>query len=93
MKTIDKLVLADRNLKLNNHRVYFPAVNMRHFIYHSTIICCVNDDVKTIMFDNGGYNTVSTKRAINAYKAYFVNQLGYTVIDDDYYNKWLKSVK
>ncbi len=47
--------------------------------YHWTVICKVELDavgnVVSVKYDNGGWNTPSTTRAINSYKAHYGEEL------------------
>lgn len=70
MKTVEKLVQADNSKTLGNHRVIING-NKREFIYHSTVICEVDDSNRTFKLDNGGYCTSSTSRALSAYRNEF----------------------
>ena len=40
------------------------------FYYHQTAICVVDAEGKAT-YDNGGWNTSSTTRAINSYRSYY----------------------
>lgn len=73
MKTVEKLLQADNSKTLGNHQVIVSG-NKRKFIYHSTVICEVDDSNRTFKLDNGGYWTSSTSRALSAYR----NELQYT---------------
>lgn len=80
MKTVEKLTNEVRNKKLGNHRVEFTPSGRREFIYHWTAICIVDDRTKTFVTNNGGWNTQSTNRAINAYRRHF-ESLGYREVE------------
>lgn len=57
--------------RLGNHRVerdYAYANEVYSFYYYSTIICQVDVTSHTVKFENGGYNTSSTNRAIGTYR-------------------------
>lgn len=77
LKSVENLVNSTRRV-CGNHRVKEYSDNTRVFIYHSTVICTVNDNNRTFNTDNGGWNTSSTTRAINTYKWLFA-RMGYTV--------------
>lgn len=55
----------------------------RAFLYHGNAICLVDDENRRIILTHAGWNTSSTSRAINDYRRYFVNELGYTLVDED----------
>ena len=79
LKAIEQLVTGERT-HVGNHRV--ESFNERgqtinNYIYHSTIICVVNENEKTFRTSNGGWNTSSTTRAINDYRKWFTDR-GYT---------------
>ena len=78
LRTVENLVAATHSMNSGNHRVKSYSNNTREFIYHSTVICTVNDSTRTFNTDNGGWNTQSTTRAINSYKQAFTEK-GYTV--------------
>lgn len=82
MKTVEYLVKADSRTKRGNHEVRFVELNCRQFIYFWTCICEVDDSNMTFTTNNGGYDTQSTNRAINAYVRHFENQ-GYKNITDE----------
>lgn len=71
MKTVEQLVQADCDKRMGNHRVNFPNARKREFIYHSTVICEVDDYDRTFKLSNGGYWTNSTARALSAYRNEF----------------------
>ena len=78
LRTIEKLVKAEYNMKLGNHRVEIDG-NVRRFIYFATNIFEVHDDIKVYTIYRGvnnKYNTPSTNKTINAYEGHFVG-LGY----------------
>lgn len=75
LKTVKMLVTADHNTTMGNHNVRISG-DERRFTYHSTVICFVNDRMRVFSTDNGGWNTMSTNRAINDYRRYFLG-LGY----------------
>ena len=52
-----------------------------NYIYHSTIICAVNENEKTFRTSNGGWNTSSTTRAINDYRKHFLSR-GYKDLNE-----------
>lgn len=85
MRSIDKLHKATRDMKLGNHRVEVdPIRNIRSFIYFQTAIVVANDNNRTFYVNNGGYNTPSTARAINAH----TQELdGYTEVPKDEFKK------
>ena len=72
---LKKLVEANKDLIVGNHRMYFMEGN-RNFVYYSTIICLVKDREKIFEVSCGSYPTVSTKQAISQYRSYFLS-IGY----------------
>lgn len=86
MKTVLNLYNSNQDyLKIGNHKVERSNNgNIELYSYHRTVIFAIDKNEKTIVIDNGGWNTSSTTRAINDYKKLyetFINTLGYTVID------------
>ena len=76
MKTVRALLNTNANHKqMGNHSMAKTVVG-RDFTYHWTVICSVNDIERTFTTNNGGWNTSSTTRAINAYK-YELTARGY----------------
>lgn len=76
LKTVEKLVNAKRDMKIGNHSVKQEG-NTRRFYYYSTAICVADDKYRLVYFDNGGYGTSSTTRAVNSYKKYFLENACY----------------
>jgi hypothetical protein len=70
MKTIDTLVNSYENRAIGNHKV-IVGLNTRQFIYFATAICVVDDKRRIFYIDNGGYDTQSTRRALNQYRREF----------------------
>ena len=83
MKTVEKLVRAMRDgkkhMKLGNHRMEQENGIVR-FIYHDTAICTLNRNNGVFYTNNGGWDTQSTNRAINAYKC-SLGCYGYKLVD------------
>lgn len=79
LKAIEKLLNGSAT-HVGNHRVETTG-KVTYYFYHSTAVCTVNTVDGTVKFDNGGWGTMSTTRAINNYKKYFVDGLGFTVVD------------
>ena len=75
MRSHEKLVKATKDMHIGNHSVVIRGTK-RDFIYFYTVICAVDDEVKTFHCDNGGWNTPSTNRAIGSYRSYF-RSIGY----------------
>ena len=67
MKCIDALLKSNNDKKVGNHKVILTD-DFEKYYYHYTCICEINHKEKTITYDNGGFNTSSTTRAINCYK-------------------------
>lgn len=83
MKTIEKLVKAEKSTKVGNHNVRIrrkSCINRRIFSYHSMPLCEV-DDTERIFCIHDDYDTKSTIKAIKDYREYF-EQLGYTDVQD-----------
>lgn len=84
MKCIDTLLKSYENKRIGNHRIEITAKEEKYY-YHNTCICNIDHSVYTITFDNGGFLTSSTTRAINCYKrSGYVEQLvarGYEIIE------------
>ena len=83
LKAIEQLLSGER-CKVGNHRV--ESFNLRghtinNYIYHSTIICMVNENEKTFITSNDGWNTSSTTRAINDYRKHFLSR-GYKDLNE-----------
>ena len=57
--------------RIGNHFCARSESNYREFYYHDTCICIIDTEDKTVMFDNCGWNTSSTTRAINSYRQAF----------------------
>lgn len=53
----------------------------RIFLYHGNTICLVDDVQRRIILTHAGWYTPSTPRALNDYRRYFVEELGYTEIN------------
>lgn len=74
MVAVDKLVSAykkgKKEFQVGNHHLMQDEKEAR-FYYHSTAICVVNKKTGKAKYDNGGWGTSSTTRAINCYKAVF----------------------
>lgn len=73
MKTIDTLVREYRrgtNYKRVGNHCLKQEGNTTKFYYHNTAICTLDKTGKAT-YDNGGWGTSSTTRAINCYKKYF----------------------
>lgn len=83
MVTVKKLIEAKRNKKLGNHRVEIYNTGsevQRYYYYHATAVVVVDYINQTITTNNGGWNTPSTNRTINAYLRE-LDYLGYEIID------------
>lgn len=75
MKVVEVLALADYNKKVGNYSVVIHSDGTREFYYYNTVICRTDDFFKRFAVDDS-YGTVSTKRAVNAYRKYFTG-IGY----------------
>ena len=80
LKTVEKLIKADRDTTLGNHRLHIDSDGTEYYYYHATCICKVNHSERTFTIDDGGWKTSSTSRAIHDYRFYF-KSLGYFEID------------
>ena len=73
LKAVENLIYAAntgrKSAKQGNHRMERASDGRIWYYYHSTAICTVKDGVAK--YDNGGWNTSSTNRAINSYRAYY----------------------
>ena len=78
MTTITNLIQATTNKKQGNHRKEIKGI-FSNYIYHSSIICTVDEIKKTFYTNNCGYGTRSTTRAINEYKRQLTMQ-GYQLV-------------
>jgi hypothetical protein len=67
MKSVIKMIKANRNIRQGNHGLEIKG-HIRNYYYFWTAIVVVNTLNRTFYTDNGGYNTPSTSRVINAYK-------------------------
>ena len=68
MKCVNELLKSNCNYKrIGNHRKEREG-HISKYYYHHTPIVIVNDSEKTFKTDNGGWGTISTTRAINAYR-------------------------
>ena len=55
----------------------------RAFLYHGNTICLVDDEKRRVILTHAGWDTPSTSRAINDYRRYFIDERGYTLVDED----------
>ena len=64
---------------------YAPTRRMegvtRYFMYHGNKICLVDDVQRRVTLSHGGWNTPSTSRTLNDYRAHFT-AAGYQVIEE-----------
>ena len=84
LKAVEQLCKAERST-VGNHRV--ESLNecghtINNYIYHSTIICAVNENTKMFMTSDGGYDTTSTKRAISSYRKWHESHGYFEVFND-----------
>lgn len=80
---VAKIASVSLYIKHNSERVLVPEWREAHgfnrcFLYHGNKICLVDDQRKRIILTNAGWRTRSTARALNDYRRYFVEELGYT---------------
>ena len=73
LKSVEKLIrdykAGKKKATYGNHWMVVTNKGVR-FYYHNTAICVV-DNAGNVTYDNGGWSTQSTTRAINSYKQYF----------------------
>jgi len=68
MKCINELLKSHCNYKkIGNHRKEREG-HITKYYYHYTPIVTVDSLKRTFKTDNGGWGTISTTRAINAYR-------------------------
>lgn len=79
LKAIEKL-LNGTATKVGNHRAVRTAIGV-YYYYHNTAVCVATYDC-TVKFDNGGWGTSSTTRAINDYRKHFVDRLGFEEVSE-----------
>lgn len=84
LKAVEQLCKCERST-VGNHRV--ESLNecghtINNYIYHSTIICAVNENTKMFMTSDGGYDTTSTKRAISSYREWHESHDYFEVFND-----------
>ena len=75
LRSIETLIrLAEDNIvseaRRGNHWFISDNHNI-YYYYHATCICIVPHALPIIKYDNGGWNTSSTTRAINSYREYY----------------------
>ena len=87
MKTVEVLASAAQNKRVGNHRVVIHSNGSREFYYYDTVICRADYYFKKFAVDNS-YGTVSTTRAVNAYRKYFT-AMGYKEDEENYSNSLL----
>ena len=68
-KCIKAMSLGYDHFKVGNHRAERLHDGTIAYYYHDTAICVVSKGIAH--YDNGGWNTVSTTKAINSYKSYY----------------------
>ena len=54
----------------------------RDFQYHGNTICLVDDVNRRIILTHAGWYTRSTSRALTDYRRYFVDGLGYQIVEE-----------
>ena len=74
LKSVQNLINAAnsgaKQRQCGNHSFQRDKDGTLKFFYHWTAICVVDKNGNPT-YDNGGWNTTSTKRAINSYKQYY----------------------
>lgn len=83
LKAIEQLLSGERCIVGNHSVESFNQCGhtINNYIYHSTIICAVNENEKTFRTSNGGWYTSSTTRAINGYRKHFLSR-GYKDLNE-----------
>lgn len=92
MKTTQRLYKTFQDtLKIGNHKVAKKDYgNIEEYYFYSTKIFEINKNTKTIILDNGGWNTTSTTRTINDYISLYMDFIiiqKYIVVDLRYSTK------
>lgn len=78
-----KMINGSKHFKRGNHS-FEKVGNVNYFTYHTTDIITINDDTKTIVIKNGGWDTSSTSQAIRSHLeaiSKYLNVNEYTLID------------
>ena len=70
LKAQRELLIGNVSHTIGNHSVWISGP-VREYRYHGNVICHVDFQRNTIIFDNCGWNTSSTTRAINGYREHF----------------------
>lgn len=66
----------------NGYDIWREAIGFnRDFQYHGNTICLVDDVNYRIILTHAGWYTRSTSRALNDYRNYFVEGLGYQIVE------------
>lgn len=68
-KCIEAMAIGKDSFKTGNHRAERFSDGTIAYYYHDTAICVVSEG--KAHYDNGGWNTSSTNRAINSYRQYY----------------------
>jgi len=69
---INQVLLKGKEEKnIGNHSAYNYGIKV-NFIYFNTVICSVNTVNKTFYTTTGGWETSSTKKAIDKYSSYLI---------------------
>ena len=82
LKSIEKLLDCWDDLKVGNHsskRIH----SVFYYMYHGTVICeadCERKEFK-LPYDGEYSHSVSTRRAVNDYKRYFLGK-GFTLTEE-----------
>lgn len=73
LASVKKMISASEagkdHAKAGNHRMERLYDGTIAYYYHDTAICVVSRG--QVEYNNGGWNTTSTSRAINSYKSYY----------------------
>ena len=85
LESVENLVKSFKDKKVGNHATFFTRTGasgdlIQYFTYHNNVICRANHTRKEAYLTNAGWATVSTNRALNDYKGYFIS-LDYKVED------------
>lgn len=72
LKAVENLIYAAnigrKSARQGNHWMQVENGVIRYY-YHNTAICTIKDG--RAVYNNGGWGTTSTTRAINSYKSYY----------------------
>lgn len=73
---------ADKNNFMDSDKLENGIPTYFEFFYHLTPVCTADTISRTVKFNRGGFGSRSTTAAINDYKYYFVECLGYVDVTE-----------